>query len=400
MLLYACLPILLTLGVDVELRSVDGNVSVGQLVSLDTEVTLAAADGTMKQVSTESTLTIQRTGEVPAKTAAKESWITLICGTQLVATEVRSDETSLMVTACDCRHRIGRNRVRALRFNPPSNLDAQWGEILQSEFVGDVLVIRRDNDSLDYLEGVVREFTDQSVSFEYDGEVLEVPRSKLEGAIFFRPDASEPPRVKLATVDDGLFHLDRLSIHDGKILARTTSDVELNLPLEQLRRLDFRGGKILYLGDVTPHRVQIGTSGPSSVQSRALERLLYQPRANAGLFGNRLALRLTGNEGIRYFSKGLALHSRTEITYRLQEDYTQLKAIVGMDPRSAARGLVKLVIYNGTQELFSQEIAAEDDAFELDLDISGTKRLRILVDYADNWDLSDHLNLCDLRLTK
>ena len=400
MLHCASLLILMTLSVDVEVRTVDGQTAQGALVALDQQLTLQADGGGTTTLATDSVLTIQRLSPLPAAGTLQETWVTLVCGTRLVGTQLRSQESALRISACDCEHEIPLKQVRAVRFNRPSALDEQWSEILQSDFVGDVLVIRRAHDALDYLEGVIRGFSDDQVQFEYEGEVLEVPRQKLEGIIFFRKGTTPRPRIQLATVDNGSFQLERVSV-DGELLSgKTTSGVELTLPLNQLRRLDFRGGKMVYLGDVTPHRVDIGTSGPATVQARALERLLYEPSANQGLFGERLALRLPGNEGIRYYSKGLALHSRTEVTYRLEEEYTRLKATVGMDPRSAARGLVKLVIFNGTQQLFAQEVSAADDPLELDLDVSGTKRLRILVDYADNWDLSDHLNLCDLRLTK
>ena len=109
---------------------------------------------------------------------------------------------------------------------------------------------------------------------------------------------------------------------------------------------------------------------------------------------------MPGDEGIKNFSKGISVHSRTEMTYRLDGDYRRLRGLAGMDPRSASRGFVKLEIFNGGTLIFSQEIGAADDPVVIDVDVTGTRRLRLVVDYADSWDLSDHLNVCELRLIK
>jgi hypothetical protein len=45
-------------------------------------------------------------------------------------------------------------------------------------------------------------------------------------------------------------------------------------------------------------------------------------------------------------------------------------------------------------------VTGRDKAFPVDLDITGVKRLKILVDFGEEMDIADHLNLCDARLTK
>ena len=89
-----------------------------------------------------------------------------------------------------------------------------------------------------------------------------------------------------------------------------------------------------------------------------------------------------------------------ELVYLLTEDFRRCQALVGIDDRVREGGNVRLVISGDDKELFSQAITGHDEPFPLDLDITGVKRLKIVVDFGDELDIADHLNLCEARLTK
>jgi hypothetical protein len=59
---------------------------------------------------------------------------------------------------------------------------------------------------------------------------------------------------------------------------------------------------------------------------------------------------------------------------------------------------VRLVIEGDDRVLLDQALGANDAPIPIDLDIAGVARLRILVDYGDELDVADHLNLCEMRL--
>lgn len=67
----------------------------------------------------------------------------------------------------------------------------------------------------------------------------------------------------------------------------------------------------------------------------------------------------------------------------------------------SAPGNVKLVVLGDQRELFSREIRGTDAPVEIDVDMTGVRRLRILVDFGDDRsDAGDHLILGDAHLTK
>ena len=127
----------------------------------------------------------------------------------------------------------------------------------------------------------------------------------------------------------------------------------------------------------------------------------FLPSADQSLFGHQQNLALAQSDGtLQHYEKGIAIHSRTELTYRLAGEYRQLDAIAGLDPLVRKAGRVNVIIRADDNELFRAEIHGNMSPIHLKLDVSGANWLTILVDYGDASDVADRLNLCDARLTK
>jgi hypothetical protein len=101
------------------------------------------------------------------------------------------------------------------------------------------------------------------------------------------------------------------------------------------------------------------------------------------------------------FEKGLAIHSRTLISYRLTKEFRRFQARTGVDERFRGTANLQLVITGDDRILLSREVRGSDPPFDIDLDMSGVRRLKVLVDFGqDRSDAGDHLLLCNARLTK
>jgi hypothetical protein len=50
--------------------------------------------------------------------------------------------------------------------------------------------------------------------------------------------------------------------------------------------------------------------------------------------------------------------------------------------------------------LFDEAIRGADEPRQLDISLAGVRRLQILVDYGEDLDVGDHLNLCEARIVK
>ncbi len=287
--------------------------------------------------------------------------------------------------------------IRAVRFRDyvsAPQLAQRWQEISAAKATGDSLVIRR-GETLDQLTGAIRDVTDEAVQFESDGESVQAKRTKLEGLLYYHPAAGELPRRSAQVTDasGSQWSVKSLRKMGEQLELVTVAGVTVSLPLAQLKWIDFSSGNSQWLDALEPESVAwrpfIHTRLPNEMVAR-----LFEPRGPATPGGHPLLL--AGQE----YERGLAVHSRTELVYRLTGDFRQFLAVVGIDDRVRPAGNVRLVISGDERELFAQTITGSDEPLALNVDITGVKRLRILVDFGEQLDLADCLDLCDARITK
>ncbi len=100
------------------------------------------------------------------------------------------------------------------------------------------------------------------------------------------------------------------------------------------------------------------------------------------------------------YAKGLSLHSRTDVGFRLPGRFRRFKALVGIDDAVRPGGDVQVEIRGDGSCCGKAGFAVPTPAKALDLDIAGVKRIDILVDFGADLDVADVLDLCEARMTK
>ncbi len=291
--------------------------------------------------------------------------------------------------------------VRYIRWSDADEtLDRQWSEILGAEASADRLVIRRSAGTLDYLPGVVQGVSDGKVQFQYEGDTIPVPLAKVDGIIFFQSEAELPSaRYRLATTDGSLWNLESLELKGDVVHVTAVSGVAADLPLTRLQQIDFAQMDAVYLSDLEPSSTDWTPYIGSSTLLANLAKM-FQPRRDRAYNGSLLRLSATNSSSDeREYDKGLAIHSRTEIVYRLAGKYRQFQAEVGIDPDSPAGSAVVVISADG-RTLFEQEVSADQAPQSISVDVNLAKRLTILVDFGNNLDIADRVHLCDARLIK
>jgi hypothetical protein len=244
--------------------------------------------------------------------------------------------------------------------------------------------------------------TDQTVRFLFDGEAVDVPRSRLEGLIYYVPPGDEMPSVTCRAIDvhGNSWNVGAVSLSGDDLQMRTCAGVSLSLPLAHLEKLDFGTGNVVYLSDLEPLKVQWTPLLASNAVADGLQQL-FQPRRDQSFVGRALRLRFKEDANrVQEFPKGLAIHSRTELVYRLPAGFRRLTAWVGMDEQSGDVGTAQLIISGDGESLFDQVFTGQVEPMPIDVDIEGKQRLSILVDFADDEGLTGQLDLCNIRITK
>ena len=285
--------------------------------------------------------------------------------------------------------------VRWVRFQAPSGAaPGQWSRILGMDLKSDLLVVKTA-EGIDYHKGLLRDVTAETVKFELDGELLPIQRSKVYGLAYYHPAGRELPQALGAIVETSgaTWLVQTIQLAGEKIEWTTPTGLKLSRPPAAIKRIDFSRGKIAYLSDLEPESVawtpyvHFGKDFPARTESAA-------PRRDRSRDAGPLVL-----DGKSY-RKGLGLSSRTLVVYRLPERFSRFVATAGIDDRVRPLGHVLLVIRGDDKTLLETAVAGTEPAKPVSLDLSGVRRLSILVDFGEDLDVADHLDLGDAKLVK
>ena len=226
------------------------------------------------------------------------------------------------------------------------------------------------------------------IAFLLDGDEVQVAREKAHGIIFHRRVASLPKSICQVRLTGGdVLEVTRLAWDGNALKVRLVSGSDVALPAARLAALDFSSGKIRYLSQIEPR----------DVKYVPFFDITHEYRRDRSLDGTPLTL------AGKVWSRGLAIHSKTTLRYRIAGDYTRFQAVAGIDDsvRRGGKFNVRLIIKGDGQSLFDVEIKTEDAPRPIELDVTGVRDLEISVDFgSDMLDICDHLDLADAKLLK
>lgn len=397
----------------VDVNRLDGRTSSGALVSLTPgQVVVETVEGVQTYSTRELfSLAFQDTfadedDVLPENTIS----VQFVDGSKVQATGFLVDAGRATVLLAENEAiRAPTRSLHAVRFfRPIPELAKQWDEIESTgDIAGDVLVIRKartteDEDGveqesigLDSLEGVLSEVTDESVAFQFDGTRVDVPRQKVEGMIYFHRTANRlvEPTSRVFMADGSAWNFKSCELDGDMIKGVTVAGVRLSLPLVSITKIDFSVGNLVFLSDLAPDSFE-WKSDLETPKTPTVVSTWYRLQLDQSFGGGPLVL-----DG-HYYDKGLALHSRTKLSYRLTREFERFAAIAGIDDRYQSAGNVTLTISGDGKQLLSENLAGSKQV-NINLDLRGVRRLEILVDYGeDKVGYGDYLNLCNARLMK
>ncbi len=393
----------------------DGGTISGTLQSWDDKQAVIDTATGQQRLPTNELLSLRWEPSAPIESADSHplGQVELIDGTLLPINDIECRGTKAILTL----HRtmpspnkevLPKKIVAAVRLQTLEPQAAkQWQEIRDLDAAADVLVVaKRDGESLDYVECVIGDVTPDKISIELDGDEQRVDRKKVAGIIYYRRNDA-PHETRFAVRGRSGFQANAVAAHaaDGVIRLTTAAGPEIDWPLDDIYVADFSAGKLLYLSDMEPASQQwtplVGLPSAAAVAARYGE-----PRRDQSAYGGSLTLPADevspglSTDAMRTFAKGLAIRSRTELVYRLPAGFRRFNAVAGIDPAARASGNVRFEILGDDRPLLQIDVAGPDSAHDIDLDVAGVKRLKIVVDYGTNLDTGDWLNLCDAKLVK
>jgi hypothetical protein len=326
--------------------------------------------------------------------AAEDPLVFLTGGDVLAMRPEKIDDESLLGRWAQNSHwpacKIPLETVRGVILKPPGGAAARarlFKQLLEFDEPHDTVILRNG----DLLDGEFSGLDDKTLELETPLGKSAIERAGIL-AMIFNPTLTrrEPPQgegVLVSLIDGSRFRGTDVKLEAADQLSlKAGFDGRLALPLAAVESLRFLGGCATYLSDLTPLEYRFEPFFD-------VEWPLRRDRSVAGGF-----LKLRGVE----YPKGLGVHSRSTVTYRLAGAYRRFRATIGTDDSAAGRGSVVFeVLMDGKSAYKSDVLTGASPAVAIErLDVTGAKTLTLRVDYATDGDILDHADWCDALLIK
>lgn len=249
-----------------------------------------------------------------------------------------------------------------------------------------VLVLSRDQKAINAFSGVVLGGDEKGavLNFRLDEDIVPIDMARLRGIILARrSDVKVTEAIKIADRFGNVWMAKSLSWEKNKLLLSTMDGHRTELELNQVALVDFSQGRLAFLSDMEPLRVE----------EKPLLANIWRYRRDRNLAGGPISL------GQRIYHKGLAVHSRTILEYHV-EGYREFRCVLGIEDSISVPAKAIVRIEGDGRELFQATLTTTEKPRELALSIEGVRRLRLIVDYGDDLDLGDHVVFADARVLK
>jgi hypothetical protein len=392
-----CILLALTLTqTDVKLRTLDGQAASGQLVRISDQEVVISAGGQEQSFAPQKLATISFNEQAtPAKGKVQ---VDLVDGSVLNGTSYSVAGTKAKVTLLDGKvFELPLKSIQTAKLQEHSSeLAAQWDDYASREATGDRLVVRRKaaggKESLDILDGVIKDISDTTVVFNDGASDLKVKRERVAGLLYFRgkETASASPACVVVDIDNSRWSAKALQLTDKSLAVTTVSGSKIELPLARLRRLDYAAANRQMLAELPRESLIRETwftvAGKEPARSFA-PQVGRTPEGPITLGGELCPT-------------GLWLPAKSSLIVRVPAGFSRLTARVGIEDRVAASDGARLKIEADGKILYDELVKRDPQPSSLDVDLQSARRVRITVDFGGESFLGDQLVLCEAMFVK
>jgi hypothetical protein len=251
----------------------------------------------------------------------------------------------------------------------------------------DVVLLRNG----DAVSGALSALDDERAVVEAEGRPVPVTLAQV-AAVALSTELADPPRLRrvgarLVLADGSRLTLASASCDGGTLEARTSWGARVRVPLGRVAALDVSGGRAVYLSDLKEAGY---TFTPFLDESWPLAR-------DGNAAGHDL--RLGGSS----HDKGLGLHSRCRVRYRLGGAFRRFEALVGLDDRDGKRGSARVRVLADGKPLElpgSGELTHGSAPLTVGLDVASVRELTLEVDFGPGGNVQGVVDWADARLLR
>ncbi|MFA7235517.1 MAG: NPCBM/NEW2 domain-containing protein [Phycisphaeraceae bacterium] len=253
-------------------------------------------------------------------------------------------------------------------------------------------------EGLTVVPGALAGMDAKEVTFVWNGQSRKIDRHKVYGIVLAPPPPPEVLRtedltgfVRVELADGSTIGGKLAGLREGKLRLMRGAN-EMALPWEKVVAVRVRSGRMTFMSDLKV----------MEERTSATVTFGWPMRKDESVMGGPIEM------GDRRFERGLGVHARSELSYDIAGQYRLFAAVIGLTPAPGSKapapgsgeGDCVFVVKGDGKTLLKQRMKAGEAWKEVRLDVSGVKRLELIVEEGENLDVGDLANWADARLIR
>lgn len=261
-----------------------------------------------------------------------------------------------------------------------------FAQALENRLPAQDVLISRDGEEAQVVRGTLGSLDAEGGMFRLGDHARSFKIEKIFGVVFASGTGKAGPFPLTMTLADGSMFSGKLSgAADEGLRVASSLGFEVEVDIRNVRRIGLFSPRVAFLSDMEP-------------LSTAAEGILHRPwpvRRDRNVASG--PIRLQGRE----FAKGLGVHSRCELVFRLDRGFETFLATVGIDDAVRPRGSAAFRVTGDGRMLFdSDAVGGDDEPRDVSVDVKGVEQLGLIVDYGEAMDLADYADWGNARLIR
>ena len=267
---------------------------------------------------------------------------------------------------------ISSKSLKAARFKAivPELVNAWQSAILETKNADAVIVLRPGN-SFDRINGVIIQVQEESITFDLDGQQIEIPIEKLIGLVWFQRDQERvKPTIEVSATDHSIWMAESLTLKSKVLELRTSLGQSVSIPLVQISRINYSTANIRWLSDIESLEAvaerPIEFKTPIASLDRAFApRFVVNGRAP-------LSSSLAADKDLYFPSPGYYL-------FRVPEGFSSMQCRVERTDEGTQRTDLTIEVWQDDQKISEQPLAHNVDFADLDIPLKSEKKTKLAV---------------------
>lgn len=255
-----------------------------------------------------------------------------------------------------------------------------------SEF--DQVVVDTGDDQV-IVSGLLEEVTEEKVSLNYKGESRTISRSIVLAIV----TADLQPKSPNKTI--GVLEMSDGSIIQGGIDSFANGVMRVLLDDRNIIEID-----TAYLDNIAIKSDRIlfaSAMSPVEFDQRSYFGIARPWQRDKSVEGNPLLLNSVKSEKPIEFKRGIGMQSYSRMVFDIPENFNRFAATLGIDAETGGKGDCEVIIQADGIQIWQGRVKADDEPAPVEVDITDSKQLTLIVLPGKQYDLSDHLNWCNAR---